>query len=1229
MNKQTSVKHYALFLAVVALGASWILQNFVVDEANNRQTYHTQLTEKIHEELEVVDSQLKQVVSGLALSTSFNDFRPSADYPYFVYQGDSIIYWSDFHYVPDFQVLNAESRFNFVEDRYLQYISLKRVSADSQNVVFMLLPLHVSPENPNNYIQATYNQNIFANDGNTIQLIKDGGALDITSKQGDHLFSVNLSEPVQIKSIPVYNAIVVFALVAIVCLLYYLYSLIRHLQRAHKHNQAFLSLLIGLIIVRAGMLAFDFPGAFLDFYIFDPHLFASSDLNRSLGDLVLNELTILVVALFLFGNYKKFTFYKRLTEISKVKKGAVVVAWLTSSILLLYLQYKVITLFYNSQWSLDIASVMDFTFVKLLSLMIIIINALVFFLITHMAYTEAVRLVGRSNLAMLLHYLIASTLFIIYALLFKIDWVMIICLSATYLVLLYFLNITTYLGKFNYISFLYLFLGALLCAVVGAHAINSYERIDNINKKHQLADQLLHERDFLGEFLLKEAADEIEADAFIINQLMFNPYRSAESVVRKIERIYINQHLDRYDISIKIFDSNGDPGQGNSSFLRYQDYQSQYANDRNLTDHSNLYFVNEVTSDQLNRYLGFIKLVNANVTIGYIILDLKLKRVTPNTVYPELLVQNRSIVSDYGFSYAVFSNEKLINSSGSYNYSKDFDSTYLQDSRLFEQGINSKGSHHFGVTGPSQRVAVVSSGVYPIRNVLANFSFLFIVFIFCLIFFIIIYVFIYRSRSVKLNYATRIQLYLNLAFFLPLLIVSVTTLSLISSYSKKEVIEKYFEKAEGVRNNIANTLEQYSNGDMADIDIAESIAQLSQYSELDINLFNTSGQLVATSQPKIYQYYLLSEFINPLAFRNIVVDQNNSVLLNESVGLLEYKSAYVGIQSFDSGSLLGVLSIPFFESKYELDKEIVVILINILNIFTFIFIVILVASYFATRTLTVPLSLITQKIKKTTLTGYNEPLEWDSDDEIGLMVGEYNRMLQNLEASKTALARSEKESAWREMAQQVAHEIKNPLTPMKLTLQHLKRTLSKGDKQEKVASDKPLNTLLQQIDTLSEIATSFSSFAKMPVPTNQRFEIASVLKKTIQLYDSDSKQHIISDIENGNHFVMGDPQLMGRIFSNLIINGIQSVPDDKQPIIKINLKTEENHLLIEISDNGSGIPEEIRDKIFIPNFSTKEGGSGIGLSIAKRGIEHAGGKIWFSTKEEEGTTIFVELPLVD
>src|SRR5690606_37771560 len=138
---------------------------------------------------------------------------------------------------------------------------------------------------------------------------------------------------------------------------------------------------------------------------------------------------------------------------------------------------------------------------------------------------------------------------------------------------------------------------------------------------------------------------------------------------------------------------------------------------------------------------------------------------------------------------------------------------------------------------------------------------------------------------------------------------------------------------------------------------------------------------------------------------------------------------------------MGILSIPFFESQYELEEEIIDILTNIMNVFTFIFIIILIVSYFASKALTYPLKYITQKIKKTSLAAYNEPLVWKSNDEIGLLIGEYNRMLENLEQSKLALSKTEKESAWREMAKQVAHEIKNPLTPMKLTLQHLQRLL--------------------------------------------------------------------------------------------------------------------------------------------------------------------------------------------
>jgi nitrogen fixation/metabolism regulation signal transduction histidine kinase len=242
------------------------------------------------------------------------------------------------------------------------------------------------------------------------------------------------------------------------------------------------------------------------------------------------------------------------------------------------------------------------------------------------------------------------------------------------------------------------------------------------------------------------------------------------------------------------------------------------------------------------------------------------------------------------------------------------------------------------------------------------------------------------------------------------------------------------------------------------------------------------------------------------------------------------------------------------------------------------------------------------------------------------MVDEYNKMLENLEDSKRALAISEKESAWREMARQVAHEIKNPLTPMKLTLQHLERILKEKISEDK-RFDKPIKTLLYQIETLDDIATTFGTFANMPIPEIERFELTSLLRKTFGLYKNIKSGTVKLFGENGDIYVFGDEQLIGRVFSNILINSIQSVPEGKEAQIKGEIKINgKDKVLVSIQDNGNGIPENIKDKIFVPNFSTKSGGSGIGLAIAKRGIEHAGGKIWFETEEGIGTKFFVELP---
>jgi two-component system nitrogen regulation sensor histidine kinase NtrY len=174
-----------------------------------------------------------------------------------------------------------------------------------------------------------------------------------------------------------------------------------------------------------------------------------------------------------------------------------------------------------------------------------------------------------------------------------------------------------------------------------------------------------------------------------------------------------------------------------------------------------------------------------------------------------------------------------------------------------------------------------------------------------------------------------------------------------------------------------------------------------------------------------------------------------------------------------------------------------------------------------------------------------------------------------------------------------------------------------------------LQSLLDQVNILNEIASSFSAFAKMPIPKNEHFNISEVLKSTVNLYNNTHDVHVDSKVEDDECMVDGDEQLMGAIFTNLIINAIQSVPYERKPRIEIFLSRIDNAVIIEIRDNGIGIHEAIKNKVFLPNFSTKETGSGIGLAVAKRGVEHAGGRIWFETKAGEGTSFFIEIPLVN
>ncbi len=284
-----------------------------------------------------------------------------------------------------------------------------------------------------------------------------------------------------------------------------------------------------------------------------------------------------------------------------------------------------------------------------------------------------------------------------------------------------------------------------------------------------------------------------------------------------------------------------------------------------------------------------------------------------------------------------------------------------------------------------------------------------------------------------------------------------------------------------------------------------------------------------------------------------------------------------------------------------------------------------------TNSITQPIASIGDKLSNLSLEK-NQPLEWDRQDEIGRLVDTYNQMIEKIAFQAKQLKRSEREEAWREMAKQVAHEIKNPLTPMKLNVQYLLRA---GDQQDPAQMQNLINrisnTLIEQIDSLSRIAAEFSNFAQMPKIQLSEFSLNQLLQSTVHLYQDQMNEELSVQLEmpEDDIWIKADKEQLMRVLTNLIKNGIQAIPEDRKGCIRLQLTSKDQKARICVRDNGSGIPEEIQPKVFVPNFTTKSSGTGLGLAISKNIIEAVNGRIYFETEQNKGTSFFIDLPIIE
>jgi two-component system nitrogen regulation sensor histidine kinase NtrY len=1226
-------KYVFLYISIGFFLCALAYKFFFITIENTPERNACVVSEKLAQEINSIEGTISTLKSTITTSErpTFNSLLHESKYPYYVFSNKRVIFWSNNLFTPKYnRDVLGEFRLSYLETSKGKYLARKeqfKHEIRSYEIVF-LIPLEEEFSIVNEYLKNTYNEKIFTD--SNIEIAREAHDEDhqIISIKDQELFSVKFGNTYSNSDQASRSVIIICILLTFIFLSVFIKKQLDEYVKERSLGLGCLFLLSCLLILRSLMLLTGFPFDFVYIDLFDPKHYASSLVNPSLGDLLLNLVSLLFLGFYIFNNFFRSSTVRKVITAKKSTQFIVAVICMFFSFFWLMVHHQTMkTLNFDSQWSMDITQNLDFNYLKLIAFFTFFISVVIYFLFSHVCFRLYLQLMKHDTKRHLATLTAGTILFLVFALAQKFDFEVVIVVNLLFFLTIRFFKLPKYIGSIQYLTFIYLFSFGLPTAIIGLYANIQYDRSNTDVNKSRLADQLLVESNFFTELQLDDVAKQIKDDIFI-QQRIFSPYASKLIIEKKIRSEHLN-NLDKFDIQVYVFNSRGDPFEQFKFKDNYHDLKSTLGEFK--TDSEGLYFINQSRGQATIQYMSFIEIEDRNQVIGYVLLHLKQKRLVPNSVFPLLLNKNltaQQIEGSEQFSYGVFNGSELQYNYGAFNYRKNFDAFVAHSDVILDQNVRIRGFNHKAYQGEGNRVVIISAREPTIGARYANFSFLFLVYVFSILLILIAGTFYQGLNQVKLNYATKIQLYLNFAFFTPLIIVSVTTMSLIFQTFKASLEHQYREYADNLSGQISGSLSEYRKLELEREEFSDMVFQIAENADLDINVFNNNGRLIASSLFQIYQNEILSLNIDPRAYIKIIEESESAVVQEEQVGLLNYKNVYMGIRSYETGAIIGILSLPFFASKQDLEQNIAEILSNIINIFTFVFIIFLFISFFVSRGLTFPLRLITQKIKRTTLSAYNEPLSWNSEDEIGLMVTEYNRMLLNLDMSKKALAKSEKESAWREMAKQVAHEIKNPLTPMKLTLQHMKRVIdheSDGAPDDKKL--KQINVLLEQIETLNGIATSFSDFAKMPEPKTEKLDVSLLLKETIDLYNKKELGKILTNIQEGAFMIEGDRKWLGRAFSNLIINGFQAARDQKSAKIEVNLVAKGNDTVrIEISDNGHGIPNHIQDKVFIPNFSTKYTGSGLGLAITKKGIEHSDGTIWFSSEEGIGTTFYIEIP---
>ncbi len=1057
-----------------------------------------------------------------------------------------------------------------------------------------------------------------------ISVYPDAKGEKVYDIDGNYLFTAQDCE----QSNPTYaNWGIVFLILSIILYIQVCIVLIKRQKESLYSGLLFLITVIISAVFYWIHIHFQIPAFLFDTYLFSPVYFGATELFPNLGSVLLFAILVFSKA-FIFYKYVLFPNY--LLKLSKKKfyRNLIIAGALAMIFGFWHMQNYIVKILVSNSLSAPILfKVSDIHFLDIVRFFIISLLLLSAVLVMEKVFIVFLNQVSKKTLSIIVLIVVIilalysfSTIFWVYSFMFLVVANMLIWVTRR----------KSYHAYSTFIWFV---------AVFSVFSVYSFY-FHNYNKEREerkllienLSFRLSQEEDPLSELLLKELEDALSTDS-IINEEILKKDLDVEGITKYLRMNYFQGYLERYELQVIPCWPGGDVyiDSENQKYNCYDYFDNMLQKDGSwVLGSKHFHFLKNQAG--LVTYFGVFKFNEGNPdkeTCLY--LEMVSKPFFEGPGYPELLLSERESklkepLSNY--SYAKYIDGQLAKQVGEFAYPIQLSrlTTKVKNFRFFKA---SDFSHI--VYQPQKNVCVVLS--LPIVNfsmILIAFSILFVAFFIFGSFLILLT----RLRRGRLMYDFTVQERIQIAF----IGLMMALLLIIASGSVWQTIRRFEVKnnqilSEKIRSVLMELEHKIGSEEELTPDMEEYLEYLlKKFSSVfytDLNMYRTDGRLLASSRPELFDKGLYGHLMNSRGFIELNRKGEIEFIHEEAIGSLRYLSVYVPFIN-QNNKVLAYLNMPYFVGTSELRDEISSLVMGIVNFYLIFLIIVIGLTVVVSRKITHPLKVIQSKMGNLSLDKRNEKIEYKGKDEIGQLVIEYNRMVDELSESAEKLAKSEREMAWREMARQIAHEIKNPLTPMKLSIQYLERANKDnasdfGEKLKKVSA-----TLIDQIDNLSSIASEFSNFAKMPIAKRKRIDVVEVLLQCVSLFDKSHNVDIsVEQNDINRYWIFADPEQMNSVFNNLLKNAVQSIPSKRNGIITVKIQSKNDHIVIKITDNGLGIDEEIRGKLFSPNFTTKSGGMGLGLAIVKNIVVNSKGKIWFKTQMDKGTSFYVEFPRYD